>query len=388
MRKTAFWLGPNEAVLMLVLLLLIIGSVNIFSASFVLGGQLMHDSYYFIKRHLVSLVAGIIGCVLFARMGYRRVAGFTPLLILMTIGLLISVHFFGVDANGARRWIKLFIQFQPSEFAKLTVIILTAVYLGVRLDRRRPTTLLSWPLGVTLLISGFVLKQPDMGTASIILGLCLGMYVIAGIPGKEVAWLGILATGLGIYFVFAAAYRAERVWAWLDPWNYQQSTGYQAVQSLLAIGSGGLLGSGYGKGASKFYYLPEAHTDFAFAVLCQEMGFIGAVVVLALLAALGVYGVKIAIGAKDGLGRMLATGIVLLILGQATGNIAMVSGIFPVTGIPLPFISYGGTSLITNLWALGILFSVGRNQAAAGTLETEPEPVQPVRRRLTLVPKN
>jgi cell division protein FtsW len=187
-----------------------------------------------------------------------------------------------------------------------------------------------------------------------------------------------------VYLVYAAAYRAERISAWLDPWAYQQTSGYQAVQSLLAIGSGSFLGTGLGKGASKFHYLPEAHTDFAFSVLCQEMGFVGAVLVLILFAMFAWYGIKIALKAADGFGMILAAGMTFLIVGQAVGNIAMVSGLLPVTGIPLPFISFGGTSLIVNFVAVGLLISIGRRVA---TRESRVEPPEDKKRarRLRLI---
>jgi cell division protein FtsW len=382
-RKMAFWLGPNEAVLVISLILLVVGSVNIFSASFVLAAEMMDDSYYFLLQHAKAFAAGMLGFSLIAWLGYRRVAAFTPLLILATIGLLVAVLVFGEDANGARRWIRIGIKFQPSELAKLAVIIMTAVYLGGRLEKRLPISLFSPPMYITLAIGFLVLRQPDMGTAAVIVGLGIVMHLIAGIPRKEIVGLAFIGTGVFTYFIFAAAYRADRIWAWLNPWNYQQGIGYQSVQSLLAIGSGGLSGVGFGKGASKFYYLPEAHTDFAFAVLCQEVGFIGATLVLTLLAGLGFYGIKIALAARDKQGMMLAIGVIVLILGQALGNIAMVCGVIPVAGVPLPFISYGGTSLMINLLALAFLISVGRSCRQPELEESQPE--EPKRPHLSVV---
>lgn len=360
------WVSPAEAVFFIAGILFLIGTVNIFSASFVLGGQLFKDGYFFITRHLISFAIGFVVMVAAAAIDYRRLqGGWLLLAIITTIGLLLAVHVAGVDANGARRWLSLAgFKFQPSEIAKLTVIMTTAAYLGARLDRGRKITLSSLPLGVALVMGVLVLKQPDMGTAAVIVGLCLVLYVLAGIPRQERYYLGMSAAAMIVYLVYAASYRAERIWAWLDPWAYQQTTGYQTVQSLLAIGSGGLFGSGLGMGASKFNYLPEAHTDFAFAVLCQEMGFVGVMLVLVLLGALAWYGIQIASRAADGYGFMLATGITALVVGQAVGNIAMVSGVIPVTGVPLPFISFGGTSLIVNCAAIGLLISVGRRMTS------------------------
>jgi len=355
-----FWMSNMEAVVYCTLLLVVIGTVNIFSASFVEAGQTMHDSYFYLKRHLMMFSIGILAMVIMSRIDYKRLKGMISILTWVTLGLLVTVHYSGIEINGARRWINLGFQFQPSELAKLTGLMITAGYLGSVIDYGRRVTLLSKPFYVTVLIAVIVFKQPDMGTAVIIIGVCLMLYIIAGLPKQQ---LFTLLGGGGIIFIygtFTAAYRAERIAAWLNPWAYQQGSGYQAVQGLLAIGSGGFFGAGLGMGASKFYYLPEGHTDFAFAVLCQEMGFIGAIIVLFLLAMFAYYGVKIALKAPDGFGKMLAMGTVVLIVGQAIINIGMVSGLAPVVGVPLPFISFGGTALIVNLTAVGILLNVGR----------------------------
>jgi cell division protein FtsW len=357
------WASPGEAILIITIALFAIGTINIFSASFVLAGQLLQDSYFFLKKHLLAFCIGMIGLIIFARMDYRRLQRYLPVIVLAVIAMLVAVHFGGVDANGAKRWLKIGIKFQPSEIAKLVAVVSAAIYIGPRLDKGRAITLYSWPVFVSGLMAFLVLKQPDMGTAVVIMGVCLLLYLPSGIPGKQIYSLIFCAAAGTVYLVYAAAYRAERILAWLDPWSYQQTSGYQTVQSLLAIGSGSFSGTGLGMGAAKFHYLPEAHTDFAFAVLCQEMGFLGAVIVLSLFAVLAWYGIKVALNAADGIGLILAAGITFLIVGQAVGNIAMVTGILPVTGIPLPFISFGGTSLIINLAAIGILISVGRKKA-------------------------
>lgn len=360
------WVSPAEAVFSIAGILFLIGALNVFSASFVLGGQLFKNGYFFLTRHMISFAVGFIVLITMAVIDYRRLKGSWLLLaIIMTMGLLLAVHVAGVDANGARRWLSIAgFKFQPSELAKLTAIMITAAYLGAQLDRGRTISLQSMPLLITLVMGFLVLKQPDMGTAAVIVGLSLVLYILAGIPKRELYFLFMTGGVMIVYLVYAASYRAERILAWLDPWAYQQTTGYQTVQSLLAIGSGGFWGSGLGMGTSKFNYLPEAHTDFAFAVLCQEMGFVGAVLVLILLGAMAWYGVQIASRAADGYGFMLASGITALVVGQAIGNIAMVSGIIPVTGVPLPFISFGGTSLIVNCAAIGLLISVGRRMTS------------------------
>lgn len=387
MLKSKLWVSSTEAVLTIMLLLFIIGTVNIFSASFVLAGQLLNDSYFFLKRHLISFAIGFIAMLIVIRIDYRKIKHLVLPLTILTIALLIAVKFIGVEANGARRWLNIGFQFQPSELAKLMALILAAAYLGPKIDRNRKVTLLSIPIWLIGLVGFLVLRQPDMGTASIIVGLGIILYIIAGLPRTQLYSLcGLSALG-AIYLTYAAAYRAERISAWLNPWDFQDSTGYQTVQSLLAIGSGGFFGSGLGMGASKFYYLPEAHTDFAFAVLCQEMGFAGALVVLVLLGGLACYGGQIARQAPDGFGKILALGATILVAGQGLANIAMVSGMLPVIGVPLPFISFGGTSLIINMISIGLLINIGR-KGAKGLPPQVQRPAKPsaeARRKLRLV---
>lgn len=367
------WTSPAEALLYICLCLIVFGMVNVFSASFVLAGRELNDNFYFIKRHLLYFVIGLVAFISMARFDYRKLRPLGPPLVLVSILLLIAVPLFGLEANGARRWLRILgIVFQPSELAKISTIFMAAGFLGPRLDRNLPNTLLSWPVLAAVGMGYLVLRQPDMGTAMVIMALCLVLYLIAGIPSREIVGLWLGGGVLFVYLVRTAAYRFERIMAWLNPWAYQQTSGYQAVQALLAIGSGGLTGTGLGMGASKFHYLPEAHTDFAYAVLAQEMGFLGALTVIVLFSLLGWYGTKISLQASDGFGQLLGMGIILLVVGQAIGNIAMVSGILPVTGVPLPFISYGGTSLIVNMFSVGILFSIGIRSMKPGSEAQEP----------------
>ncbi len=388
-RMPALWSNPAQAVLYLILILFALGTVNIFSASFVTASREWNDSYFYLKRHLQAFGIGLFLLWLAAKFDYRQYKWFVPVVILGTLVTLALVPVMGLEANGARRWLKLGMTFQPSELAKLAAVMMTAAYLGVYLDRGRRTSILSWPFWLTGMMVVLVYKQPDMGTAVVIFALCMVVYLLSGIPRYE--WLSLVGIGaiVVVASVYAAPYRVVRIAAWFNPWAYQQDIGYQAVQALLAIGSGGFMGTGLGLGASKFFYLPEAHTDFAFAVLSQEMGFIGVLFVLFLFAAVTWYGTKIAIKAPDGYGMLLAGGITALLSGQAVGNVAMVCGILPVTGVPLPFISFGGTSLIVNMLAVGILISIGRQAAAEGDRPSRPEPqLDPkrrARRRLELV---
>ena len=278
------------------------------------------------------------------------------------------MFFKGDVIKGAQRWIALGgFSFQPSELAKMATIFLCAAGMGRRLDNNKKGNLFSAAFGWSLLMGFLVYIQPDLGTAAIIVGLSLGLYFICGLPkGQYMLLLGAIPLAV-VVLATKASYRAERVQAWLDPWEYADRTGYQAVQSMIAIGSGGWSGMGMGRGSSKFYYLPEAHTDFAFSIFCQEWGFIGAFFVIMVFIFLSYMLWRAAELAPDGAGYLLITGTNLLITGQAVANMAMVCGLLPIIGVPLPFISYGGTSLLVNLVLLGIVLNVlrqGQNMAA------------------------
>lgn len=379
MSKLRLWNSNTEAILWISFLLLILGTLNVFSASFVEAGQKMDDGYYFLKRHGISLLVGFSCMVIAIKVNYlkwKKIMFFGGIFAAIC---LIAVHFIGIEVNGSRRWLNLGITFQPSELAKLTIIFISAAYLGPFVDRHRQAHLSSFPIILALFMGLMIYKQPDLGTAAIVVGLAVILYLVAGLSKTDFLVLGSLSLIGVFYLTTAASYRAERIEAWFDPWMFKETTGYQTVQSLMAIGSGGFFGNGLGMGLSKFYYLPEAYTDFAFAVLCQEMGFVGAVAVILLLSGLAFYGGKIAAETNDGYGKILVMGIICLIVGQGIANIAMVSGLLPVIGVPLPFISYGGTSLIINMFSIGVLINIGRYNAKLrrdNKMSQEPEVIK------------
>ena len=372
------WASPLEGLGFVTILLFLVGTINVFSASFVLGSQLLGDSLYFLKRHFAATLIGLAGMAFIIRQGYQWFLKRITFGAVFTMALLIAVLVIGVEANGARRWLSIggLTTFQPSELAKLVGVLAATAYIGPRLDRRS-VSLFSYPILITGALAALVTVQPDMGTGMIVIAMCLVPYLVAGISKREWIILGIFGGGGVALLIWRAAYRAERILAWFNPEGYSQTSGYQPLQSLLAIGSGGLKGTGLGMGASKFYYLPEAHTDSAFAIWAQETGFIGAVIVLLLIGALACYGIRIAMEAADGRGRILAIGIVFMIVGQAIGNIAMVLSLLPVTGVPMPFFSYGGTALFVNIWAMGFLFSVAVESARRGNKRSEADKPEP-----------
>lgn len=384
-----------QGMLLPILLITIIGSVNIFSATYI--SSIYENTGllgYFTKHMGFLLFSMAIGVVLY-RYDYRQLQKphmLQRIMIVTLIGMVL-VLVAGSVINGARRWIVIgLVSIQPSEFAKLAAIIWTSAklstmrkwgkarynnpltnlqgYVGERVGYMLP--MLVWPIIFAIL----TILQPDMGTTVLIFGFSFILIYLAGFDGRFFGGAFAVAGVIGFIAARMSPYRWERIQSWFDPWPHAQDMGYQTVQGLLAVGSGGILGEGFMQGTSKYFYLPEAHTDFAFAVWAQEMGFVGAVFVVLLVAAFTYFGFRIANKSRDEFGRWLAMGITLLISGQALFNIAMVCGIMPVTGVPLPFISYGGSSLLMNFMAIGLLASVGRRNVEGvkqvGTAEDLP----------------
>lgn len=361
-----FWQTPCQVIYMVLVLLLFIGGINVFSASFVTARDATGSGLYYFIRYFVFAALGLLVMLAVRRAGYKLLLNRRLLWLAFAIvfAMLLYVDVLGVNTKGASRWIYLGpISIQPSEFAKLVVIMLAARYLGDMLRQGKRASLFA--AGdhrlvqlAALAFFALVYKQPDLGTAAIIIALLFGMYIIAGIP----AWQLAGALGVGCLAVIgttlALPYRMARVKVWFDPWVDPRVDGYQMVQSLLAIGSGGMTGSHWGRGAGKFFYLPEAHTDFAFAIFCQENGFVGALILLFLFTLLALAFFAITCKTRDSKGFLLAGGITFLIIGQAAANMAMVCGLLPVIGVPLSFISYGGSSMILSMIGIGLLLSI------------------------------
>lgn len=359
--KKRFWNNDMEAIIGIMVVLLILGTINVFSSSFIIAEAEFETPYFFLKRHIANIIIGFVVFAICFRVDYHRWRKLMPFILIVTIIALILVLIIGPPVNGARRWLPLGItQFQPAEAAKLVAIMIAAAYLAVQVKANKKINIFTPQTGLIFVMFVLTEQEPDMGTAAIILGIPLIMMMVAGLDGKKILKLVVVIFAGVVALIFRQPYRLERLKVTYDPWSDAQNYGYQTVQSLSAIGSGELTGMGLGVGVSKYDYLPEAHTDFAFAIFCQENGFLGAVFVFLLFAALAVYAARVASKAKDEYGQILSMGIMILIIGQAIGNLLMVGGMFPVVGIPLPFISYGGTSLMVNMAAMGILVNIGR----------------------------
>lgn len=364
-KRCLIWSNPKQAIYCIMAILMIIGCINVFSASYIVAQSENLSSYHYFGRYVIYALLGM-GCIYMVRkIGYRWFM--RPRNIMLAYGaslvLVLLVYAVGVEANGAKRWLHLgFITFQPSELAKVAVIMLTAFFLSHTIRAGRTVSLLSKTSGIVL---GFVFflavlvgGQPDKGTGAIIAGLSFGVFMAAGLNKKQLAMI-VISCVVGVILIgLSSTYSTNRLNVWLDPWSDATGHGYQTVQSLLSIGSGGLTGVSWGGGYAKFHYLPEAHTDFAFAVFCQESGFLGAIIVICLFLALGYAFLRIAFSTRDEKAYLLVSGMMLYVVGQACANMAMVCGLLPVIGVPLPLISYGGTSMLTTMGAIGLVLSV------------------------------
>ncbi len=356
--------APDFVLFLTVLSLLSIGVVMVFSASEYSTLIRYNDSFYFFKRQVSWALLGLGAMFITMNYNYWRLKQYAlPFLIVAFIALvMVLIPGIGQEVNGARRWIGIGpIPFAPAELVKLSVIIFTAYGLSRQKDRVKYFSRGVLPyLLILMLTSALIICQPDLGTAVSLAGIILVMIFAAGARLAHLGSIclaGLIAVGLAIYL---EPYRMRRFLAFLDPWADPQDTGFHIIQGLYAIGSGGLFGLGLGQSKQKFLYLPENHTDFIFAITAEELGFIGASLVIMLFILFVWRGLKIAVTSQDPFASLLATGITAWVGVQAIINIGVVTGSLPVTGIPLPFLSYGGTSLLITMAGVGILFNISK----------------------------
>lgn len=356
--------APDWLILLPTLGLLAIGVIMVYSASAVLAHHAYGDSLYYLKRQLLFALLGVLALFVTMNIDYwtwRRYAkvGLLACFLLLIIVLIPGI---GLVRGGARSWIGVgAFSLQPSEFTKLAMILFLARYLSER--QKRITSFWRGLLPPLLLVGaafGLIMLQPDLGTGTVLLGTCVVMLFAAGARLAHLFGLALVGACGFAALILAAPYRIKRITAFLDPWQDPLGAGYHLIQSLYAIGPGGLLGLGLGASRQKFYYLPEPQTDFIFAILAEELGFLGGALVLVLFMLLLWRGMRTAITAPDLFGSLVATGIVGMIAMQVVINIGVVTGMFPVTGITLPFLSYGGSSLTLVLTAVGVLLNISR----------------------------
>lgn len=357
---------PDTWLFISVASLVAIGLVMIFSASSAQAYADYHDTTYFLKRQTIYLVAGLVCAYGVYRIDYRKLRAFAPYaLVLCVVGLLaVFVPHIGMRVAGARRWVGAgSFSLQPSEFAKLGLVIYLSAALSIRGDRITSLTRGLAPLFVPVfLVAVLVLMEPDIGTSSLIVFTAFTMFFAAGARIEHLIMVAAVTIPPVAFAIMSSAYKRARIFAFLHPFKDPQNTGFHIVQSLLALGSGGLFGVGLGESRAKFFYLPEQYTDFIFSVLGEELGLLGTVAVLALFGIFAYRAVRIAIAAPDRFGFFLASGCAAMIVIQAFVNIAVVTSSWPVTGVPLPFISFGGSSLIVSLTAAALIVNIGRHR--------------------------
>lgn len=345
--------------------LVVLGLVMILSASSVAAFAEYGSSFLFFQRQVLWAVIGLVGFVFFARFDYRRLRGIGYLAIVAVIVMLVAVLVPGVGrvAGGSARWLGFgSLSIQPSELAKLALILFAADVFA-RKDERSlhewsHTALPMLPVMGTLTI--LVMLQPDLGTTVLLGSIGFGMLFIAGAPLRYIAPIGAVGVALAGLFAIIEPYRRARLLAFMDPWRDPLETGYHTIQSMIALGSGGWLGVGLGASRQKWMYVPNAHTDFIYAILGEEMGLLGTFAVLGMFAFLTYLGVRIARTAPDRFGMLIAGGITVWIAAQALINMGAVTASLPVTGVPLPLVSFGGSSLVVSLVAMGILTNIAR----------------------------
>jgi cell division protein FtsW len=356
-----FWL-----LLAVVVVLNLFGLVMVLSASSVVALDETGSTWSYFGRQSLWLAIGAVALAVFLyvdRRFWRRTAalGLISGFVLLVAVLLPGV---GVTVNGATRWLQTGpFQIQPSELAKLAALVYAADLLGQRADEMANPRRTFWPVvGVLALIGVPILAQPNLGTAIVLAVILLTLLFIAGARVDLLALVTVAATGVASYLVLTTPFRRARFFAFLNPWADPSNTGYQNLQALVALGDGGVLGVGLGASRAKWEYLPEAQTDFIFAVIGEELGLVGAVLLVVLFAALCGLGVGAARAASDRYSMLVAVGVTVWLTSQAFLNLGMVTGLLPVTGVPLPFISFGGSSLFVTMAAAGLLLNIARHQ--------------------------
>ena len=348
--------------LVLVIVLMGIGILMLFSASYATAYYENLPSTYYFMRQGIFAVAGLAIMFIISFMDYRKFRKFSPLLMIIAIVLLIVVLLVGKGNYGEKRWIDLgLFQFQPSEVAKLAVIFFFSSMISVNAEKMHTFKYGFLPYALILaVIGGLMFLEPHLSGMILIFGVGGALMFIGGTHwGWFAGIIGAIGVGAAAAISFLD-YARQRVATWLDPFLDPKGDGYQIIQSLYAIGSGGLLGLGFGNSRQKYLYLPEAHNDFIFAIVCEELGFIGAIIILILFAFLIMRGYWIALHARDKFGSLLAAGISTMVALQTVLNIGVVTGVLPVTGAALPFFSYGGTALLILLAEMGVVLSVSR----------------------------
>jgi len=351
-----------QGILIITTILICVGIIMVYSSSSCYAYDKFQDSAFYLKRHLVHFIIGLALAAFALKVDYRKIKGHAKILLLVSFTALILVLVPGIghEAGGAKRWFRIsFLGFQPSEFAGLFLII----YLADALERKQ-TCIKNFfygfmpPLVVAGLVVLLILLQPDLGTAVMLLAVSIIMMFVSGANIMYLFPFIGMSLPVLYFLIFRVPYRLRRIVGYLDPWGDAQGSGFQIVQSFLALGSGGIFGVGLGASRQKLFYLPQVHTDFIFSIIGEELGLIGTLGIVILFGLFIWQGLKISVKARDLFGKFLALGITVSIALRAIINIAVSTGAVPTKGLPLPFISYGGTALIFNMVGVALLLNI------------------------------
>ncbi|MBI5409022.1 MAG: putative lipid II flippase FtsW [Nitrospirae bacterium] len=375
----------TKGVIISVVMLVCIGILMVYSSTVLMSMRKYGNSFHYLLNHVFTVFVGIIAMIVLSRLDYQglrrplfhiakfRVSSVHVLMAIALISLfLVFVPGVGVSANGARRWLRLWpTTFQPSEFVKLVMVIFLADYMDKNLHRMKDVRYgILIPVGVMLSFQGVIIFQPDFGAVMSLGILTIGLMILGGVRLRYIGCMLLLAVPVAYKLAASASYRVKRITCFTDPWKEPLGCGFQLVQSFIAFGNGGISGLGLGGSKQKLYFLPEVHTDFIFSLIGEELGLIGAAAVLVLFLYFFIKGVKIANKTKDSFGYFLTLGLTLMIGVQVLINFAVTTGLMPTKGLPLPFISYGGSSLLINLAAVGILISISRKNESRTESQT------------------
>lgn len=355
----------DKILLFTVVILAIFGIIMIYSASSVWALYKFKDSFHYLKYQAVFFLIGCFLMFLVSRVNYQIYYKYAGKILLICLILLVLVLIPGIGSirNGSRSWFGIGpLGIQPSEAAKLGLIIFTSKYLTNSSNFLKSYKKGLFPiLGITLLFFGLIMLQPDLGTGVILVMAIISLLFIAGVSMKFFIAGGIVGIIGIVVLIIIAPYRMDRITSFINPWSDELGTGFQIIQSLYAIGPGGLLGTGFLNSIQKHFYLPEPQTDFIFSIIAEEFGVAGAFIVVGLFGIILYRGIKIALNCKDKFGKYLAFGMMFQMIFQAVMNLMVVIGLIPVTGVTLPFLSYGGSSLLVSMASIGIILNISRN---------------------------
>lgn len=352
----------TRSILISVLILVGIGIMMVYSSTALMSMRESGSGFNFLLKHLFTVCIGTVVMILLSKIDYLKYRPVVYVLLAVSFVLLVLVFMpgIGISANGARRWLRLWpTTFQPSELVKVVMVIFLADYMDRNIHRMRDFRYgIMVPVGVMLIFQAVIIKQPDFGAVMSLGILTVGLLILGGARLSHIGSLVLLALPAVYMLIMTSSYRSKRLLCFLDPWKDSQGCGFQLVQSFIAFGNGRFMGLGLGGSKQKLYFLPEAHTDFIFSLIGEELGLVGAVVVLCIFVWLFLKGFQVSAGTRDPFSYFLTLGLTMLIGVQAIINIAVSTGLMPTKGLPLPFISYGGSALLVNMAAVGILINI------------------------------